>query len=738
MAYTRCSCGQNVSTTNRFCPYCGRPMEANGTDSIHALLYQVPFLADFDPPVLISSGIYRSKYLTVGRGVPHTLHVVNCGTDPNAAETFRAGIALLEAMARDGLIPPVRHHLITAPTGVTGFLLEERINAPTLAEHFRKGTMMVADALDLGIFLSSRLASCFHKSVYLDISPDTICVAPGGRFLLNASCVTLSAEEFCQAVSTPFAPPELSFLEENLPTAACWTVAMVLGYLLNNGQLPNQTTPFRDTAPALADCIRQATTRSPRQRTIHALADLRNALEEIRWQLTPLELTRRLLPEFPRYAPVFSPAPVQASRAPMPSAPPAPCAAPPSPAKSQKKGGILSNLFSRKKAAPPTAAPPAPAPMQQPVRPVPLPPEPRACPPAPSFTMPSAQPFSPAPDVYPITGAPSCGFPPVPDFASSAPTMPCCSEAEDYPVTGLPTPVPDFPLPSPPQDYPITDLMVAPDPASFAPAPVCAPPPRVDRVQFSAVAPKETTAGDYAIIQLFMYEQEFRQVVDEALAMLDTPGQEKRSGFHNVTENTRVKVVLTCPDVEIQDNVNEQVWCGGYLQFDFALCLPEDFRKRQVLLNAAIYFDDIPATRLMLIMKASCTPEATVQVTRHDILSAFVSYASQDRARVAGLIQGMRKARPEMDIFFDVTTLRSGEDWEQTLFREILRRDILFLCWSHNAKNSPWVDQEWHYALEHKGIQAIEPIPLEPPDLCPPPSELSKKHFNDSLLYITG
>jgi len=204
-----------------------------------------------------------------------------------------------------------------------------------------------------------------------------------------------------------------------------------------------------------------------------------------------------------------------------------------------------------------------------------------------------------------------------------------------------------------------------------------------------------------------------------------------------VKENTRVKVILTCPDMEIQDNVNEQVWCGGYLQFDFALCLPEDFRKKQVLLNAAIYFDDIPATRLMLMMKAGCTPEATVQVTRQDILSAFVSYASQDRARVAGLIQGMRKARPEMDIFFDVTTLQSGEDWEQTLFREIQRRDILFLCWSRNARNSPWVEQEWHYALEHKGIHAIEPIPLEPPDLCPPPAELSRKHFNDSLLYIS-
>lgn len=262
------------------------------------------------------------------------------------------------------------------------------------------------------------------------------------------------------------------------------------------------------------------------------------------------------------------------------------------------------------------------------------------------------------------------------------------------------------------------------------------PAPRMDQVQFSAVAPKEVLKGDYAIIQLFMYEQAFREVVEEALAAADTPSQEKRSGFHRVREDTRVKVILTCPDMDIDDNLQEQTWCGGYLQFDFAICPPEDFRKRKILLHAAVYFDDVPATRLMLTITPQDSAEEEIQLARQDILTAFVSYASQDRARVGALVQGMRKARPDMDIFFDVTTLRSGEDWEQTLYREILRRDILFLCWSRNALVSEWVEREWRYALENKGVQAIEPIPLEQPDVCPPPKELWSKHFNDSLLYI--
>ena len=34
------------------------------------------------------------------------------------------------------------------------------------------------------------------------------------------------------------------------------------------------------------------------------------------------------------------------------------------------------------------------------------------------------------------------------------------------------------------------------------------------------------------------------------------------------------------------------------------------------------------------------------------------------------------------------------------------------------------------------GLEAIEPVPMEPPDICPPPKELESKHFNDSTLYI--
>lgn len=60
---------------------------------------------------------------------------------------------------------------------------------------------------------------------------------------------------------------------------------------------------------------------------------------------------------------------------------------------------------------------------------------------------------------------------------------------------------------------------------------------------------------------------------------------------------------------------------------------------------------------------------------------------------------------------------------------------MLFFCWSKYARNSKWIDAEWRYVFKNKGPDSFETIPIDPPDSCPPPDELRRKHFNDKLLY---
>jgi hypothetical protein len=48
----------------------------------------------------------------------------------------------------------------------------------------------------------------------------------------------------------------------------------------------------------------------------------------------------------------------------------------------------------------------------------------------------------------------------------------------------------------------------------------------------------------------------------------------------------------------------------------------------------------------------------------------------------------MKKIRPELDIFLDVLSLRSGQDWDQQLRLQIPEKDVFFLFWSLNASKS--------------------------------------------------
>lgn len=252
-------------------------------------------------------------------------------------------------------------------------------------------------------------------------------------------------------------------------------------------------------------------------------------------------------------------------------------------------------------------------------------------------------------------------------------------------------------------------------------------------VRFSALAPKDFLKGEYTIVEIAMYEDAYKNLAIQS-KIKDEIG-ETSTGYFQIADKTQVSICLTSPDVEIAENTETLTWCGKYLNFQFAVYLPEDFTKKQLLFNATVYFNNVIATKIKFVAKCSSLREQKMKVIRADVLSAFISYASQDRNRVALIIQGMRKSRPDIEIFFDVDALRSGENWEKTLMKEIETRDVLFLCWSQFAKESKWVDTEWRYALSNKGIDSIEPIPLEPPTICPPPKELESKHFNDRELY---
>ena len=261
---------------------------------------------------------------------------------------------------------------------------------------------------------------------------------------------------------------------------------------------------------------------------------------------------------------------------------------------------------------------------------------------------------------------------------------------------------------------------------------------KTDEITFSVLAPERIEKDEYTVIDFYAFEEEYRHIVEQAKverAKRDGGVTEIDGGLLRIKRGTEISVLLESPDIEIKNNIESRVWSGKYQRFNFSLLVPRDYPRNAILFTATVYFGSVIATRISFTLHCQSFGFQRPNLARKDVRSAFISYASADRERVAAILQGMRRVRPDMDIFFDVETLKSGEDWENVLSKEIDKRDVLYLCWSLYAKASPWVEREWRYALAQKGLDGIEPIPLVLPKDCPPPEELKSKHFGAKELY---
>ena len=176
------------------------------------------------------------------------------------------------------------------------------------------------------------------------------------------------------------------------------------------------------------------------------------------------------------------------------------------------------------------------------------------------------------------------------------------------------------------------------------------------------------------------------------------------------------------------------VWEGESTCVSFVVTLPELSREAKCYGSAHVYANGVQLVRISFLLSALGASERMIEASAARYRTAFASYASEDRDAVLGRIQGIQKVAPDLDVFLDVLSLRSGQEWEKELWREIPARDIFYLFWSGHARKSKWVEKEWRCALSKRGIEFIDPIPLEAPEKSPPPPELSSLHFNDWML----
>jgi serine/threonine protein kinase len=264
-----------------------------------------------------------------------------------------------------------------------------------------------------------------------------------------------------------------------------------------------------------------------------------------------------------------------------------------------------------------------------------------------------------------------------------------------------------------------------------------APPTPAD---FAVIAPPLIQAGRNFIVEVWVAPTGERETM---LAEATRGGRMvERAGRSHIDLNrdTLITVLLKLPDFEVPDPAETLGWNGDIRNVGFIVKAPASLapgvypglaklmQGQAQAPFASIMFDlEVASAERGIDIPAKVVSTHVQRITR-----AFASYASQDRSEVLRRVQGIQAAGTS--VFLDIVNLRSGDFWEPTLYREIDASDGFFLFWSRAASKSPWVEKEWRYALERRGIEFINPLALEDPRNAEPPAELKAKHFNDMLL----
>lgn len=156
-------------------------------------------------------------------------------------------------------------------------------------------------------------------------------------------------------------------------------------------------------------------------------------------------------------------------------------------------------------------------------------------------------------------------------------------------------------------------------------------------------------------------------------------------------------------------------------------------RGRMSIFLGSILLADVP---LSIRVDATAPPPAKKQnlttVGARPYRKIFASYSHLDMPIVE---QFDRFAKLLGDEYLrDWTHLRSGQVWNDQLLEMIREADVFQLFWSSNSMRSPYVRQEWEFALSLGRPLFVrptyweDPLPMSPADRLPP-DELQRLHF---------
>lgn len=266
-------------------------------------------------------------------------------------------------------------------------------------------------------------------------------------------------------------------------------------------------------------------------------------------------------------------------------------------------------------------------------------------------------------------------------------------------------------------------------------------------VQCTVFAPCEVLPLDFFFLQAFLHKES--QAATAQTNALEFDEKAVRRGIRSlgcdIPIGSRVMFELSLPGILLEKPVEELIWQGQAESVQFAAQVPEGALPQVIVGTLLISRDTIPLghIKFKLTISPSRVPKPAQPIgedARH-YTSAFISYASEDRAKVLPRVQ-MLKATG-INCFQDVLSLDPGARWERELYHHIETCDLFLLFWSNAAKKSEWVKKETMYALHRKteddfSPPEIRPVLIEGPPIPEPWGELQHLHFNDAIMYLVA
>jgi molecular chaperone DnaK len=269
-----------------------------------------------------------------------------------------------------------------------------------------------------------------------------------------------------------------------------------------------------------------------------------------------------------------------------------------------------------------------------------------------------------------------------------------------------------------------------------------------DPVSCTVFAPPAVGVGQSCMVQVFAHVPEREAEAGEMAREMDA--QAVRRAFRSletpVTRGTRLTFELIAPGLVVDEPIQGFKWGGHTEAVQFGVTVPAGRAPGNLVATVIVAADSVPVGQvkfLLAVVPAEAHPDvgklqpAGEQARRYR--TAFVSYASRDRAKVLARVQMLRPLG--IRFFQDVLDLEPGERFGRELFRHIDECDLFLLFWSRAARESEWVLAEVRYALARKGDDEmappdVMPVIIEGPPVVEPPPELAHLHFNDRLVYF--